>query len=46
MGGQILGAMAENLAPCLSSYKIRFLESGVNGGNEKSTAFHNGVLSK
>jgi hypothetical protein len=32
MGGQILGAMPENLAPCLSLRKIEFLGSGMNGG--------------
>lgn len=28
MGGQILGAMPENLAPCLSLHEIGFLGSG------------------
>jgi hypothetical protein len=34
MGGQILGAMPENLAPCLSLRKIEFLGSGVEHDNE------------
>jgi len=41
MGGQILGAMPENLAPCLSLRKIEFLGSGTK---EKTTAIHIGVV--
>jgi len=44
MGGQILGAMPENLAPCLSLRKIEFLGSGTEWDKEKSTAIHIGVL--
>ena len=35
MGGQILGAMTENLAPCLSLRKFEFLGSGVDWGIKK-----------
>lgn len=35
MGGQILGAMPENLAPCLSVREIEFLGSGIECSKRK-----------
>jgi len=35
MGGQILGAMPENLAPCLSLRKIEILGSGTERDKRK-----------
>lgn len=35
MGGQILGAMPENLAPCLSLRKIEILGNGVDHDKRK-----------
>ena len=35
MGGQILGAMPENLAPCFSVREIEFLGSGIECSKRK-----------